>query len=112
MIRAAALLLLGAGPAAAQEAEVTCAALWSGYAEFARVSAYLDIGESRDQASEFRAQAIRQGLSPAIVDHQIAAQRDGMFLLVRATIEDGDKMSRDLLERQMQLCEGLPGSAD
>ncbi|SNR26681.1 hypothetical protein [Puniceibacterium sediminis] len=106
MIRAALVLLLGATPAAAQEADVTCAALWLGYADFARVSAYLDIGDADRQAARHRAMAIRAGLSPKDADRQIDAQRGGMFLLVRATVEDDDPLSRQLFERQMQLCAG------
>lgn len=109
MKRAALILLLGAGLAGAsvaqEGADVTCAALWTGYADFARVSAYLDIGDAGRQAARHRARAIRAGLTPEAADRQIDAQRDGMFLMVRAAIEDGDDMSRDLFERLLQRCD-------
>ncbi len=107
MIRAGLILLLGAGPAAAQEAEITCAALWTGYADFARISAYLNIGDAAAQAAMFRKAAITAGMPPKAADREIDAQRYGMALLVRATVEGGDRASRDLFERQMKLCDRL-----
>lgn len=93
----AALLLVSLGSA---ERLATCAALWHGYADYAEVSAYLDgEAEARGMARAF---ARRADLPGAVAD-----QREGMFLMVRAMIEDGDETSRDLFERQMQDCEAL-----
>ncbi|MFZ5962242.1 hypothetical protein ACOXXX_04760 [Thalassococcus sp. BH17M4-6] len=93
---AAALVLVSLGSA---EELATCAALWHGYADFARVSAYLDGEDEARQTAE--AFARRAGLPASVAD-----QRPGMYLLVRAAIE-GDRMSRDLFERQMQDCDAL-----
>ncbi len=101
------ILLLGASPAAAQDAELTCAALWTGYGDFASVSAYLDTGDADQQAEGFRKMAIEAGSSTQDADREIAAQSGGMFLLVRAMIESGDRLSRDLFQRQMQTCDAL-----
>lgn len=107
-----AALVLGAAGAVSPEAAVTCAALWAGFADEARVSAYLD-GDAvaLAQAEDFKDIAVAAGLDPAAVSQGVAAQREGMFLMVRAATRGSDPTSRDLFERQMQRCDALKAEA-
>ena len=101
----------GASDASGLYPAADCAALWMGYGDYARRSAYLGGAEDAyDKAELFRAAAIRQTGDKTLVDTHIGVARAGMELMIEALIMIGDAQSRDLFERFSQTCEDF--SAD
>lgn len=86
-----------------------CAALWYGFDDYARLSAFLDRHEGDlDRADAFRAVAYRlDSGATARVDAFVAEQRRLMSSLIEAMIHGGDDQSRDVFDRLAQTCEGL-----
>ncbi len=86
-----------------------CAALWFGYDDYARWSAYLD----RDPGDLARARAFRavayslNGGRTGPVDAYVAEQRRLMASMIEAMIYGGDRQSRDLFDRLTQTCADL-----
>ncbi|ETX15696.1 hypothetical protein OCH239_14280 [Roseivivax halodurans JCM 10272] len=108
MIRAGALALLAAGPASAsvEESEAArCAALWSGYAAYAEVSAYLDTGDAAAQAAKWRDLAAAETGDAAAVDAYIAREARERASMLDAYIYSRDRQSREVFERAMARCE-------
>ena len=108
MIRAGALALLAAGSASAsvEESEAArCAALWSGYAAYAEVSAYLDIGDAEAEAAKWRGRAVAETGDAAAVDAYIARETRARALMLDAYVYGSDRQSREVFERAMARCE-------
>ena len=107
MIRAGALALLLAGPAAASVGDsdaARCAALWAGYAAYAEVSSYLDAGDAAAQAARWRDRAVAETGDAAAVDAYVAREARARALMIDAYVYGGDRQSREVFERAMARC--------
>lgn len=83
-----------------------CAAFWFGYADYAKVSPYLDFDPSDLRVAEaFREVALRLAETESDVETYIAAQRPLMTRLMESYIYNGDAQSRDIFERLNQICQ-------
>ena len=82
-----------------------CAALWLGWTDAARISAYLDeTPADAALAARFRQAALDQGAEPAALDASLGTQRRDMARMILAAIS-GDRISDDLQKRLMTDCE-------
>ena len=100
------MAMFGAG-AAAQEAlypAAQCAAFWYGYADYAKLSPYLDFDQSDVEAAEGNALADLAGTETEVVA-VINAERPRMTRLMESYIYDGDAQSRDIFERLSTTCQ-------
>ena len=102
------MAMLGSGTTA-QEAlypAAQCAAFWYGYADYAKLSPYLDFEQSDVEAAEaFRAVALRLSAPETEVITFIDAERPRMTRLMESYIYDGDAQSRDIFERLSATCQ-------
>ncbi|MGO4915545.1 hypothetical protein [Pseudogemmobacter sp. W21_MBD1_M6] len=97
------------GVAATQDAlypAAQCAALWYGYGDYAKASAYLEgEDEAHATADGFYRTAIRlNDGAAAAIDSFVAEQRPLMALMIEAYIYGHDKQSQDLFESLSQIC--------
>lgn len=83
-----------------------CSAFWLGYADYAKVSAYLDPDPAAAQAAAaFRSVARRMSGTDAEIDDFIAEQRPLMVLMMEGYIYGGDRQSREMFERLAGICQ-------
>jgi hypothetical protein len=106
-----AAFLSAASVATAQDAiypAAQCAAFWFGYADYAKISPYLDFDPSDLRAAEaFREVALRLADTDSEVEAYIATQRPLMGRLMESYIYNGDAQSRDIFERLNETCQNF-----
>lgn len=113
-MRAAAALLLMAGPGLAQpmapgEEAAMCAALWHGTADARYHSARMMPEEARMRhlANGFEALAIAAGAEPEAVEADIRRDRPGFERMAVAYVLAQDAETMRLYQRLMQRCEAI-----
>ena len=94
---------------AARYPAAQCAALWYGFDDYARLSAFLDRNDGDlARAEAFRDVAYRlDGGRTERVDAFVTGQRRLMTRMIEAMIYGGDEQSRDVFRRLAATCESL-----